>query len=125
MDLKDLEVYKLSRELAKECWEIYEKYDWQIKKVIGDQFITAIDSVGANIAEGFGRYHFLDKNKFNYNARGSLFESIHWIELLLERKKITLEKGNALLEKLEILEVKLNNYISSNQNQVIKNNKLP
>jgi len=36
MDLKDLEVYKLSRELSKECWEIYEKYDWQIKKVIGD-----------------------------------------------------------------------------------------
>ncbi|HRZ29314.1 MAG TPA: four helix bundle protein [Candidatus Paceibacterota bacterium] len=45
--------------------------------IIGTQFITAIDSIGANIAEGCGRFHYLDKNKFMYNARGSLMESIY------------------------------------------------
>jgi four helix bundle protein len=44
--------------------------------IIGSQFITAINSIGANIAEGYGRFHYLDKNKFMYNARGSLMENI-------------------------------------------------
>lgn len=62
--LKDLEVYKLARELSKIGWEIYEFLDWQIKKIVGDQFIEATDSIGANIAEGYSRFHFLDKIKF-------------------------------------------------------------
>ena len=59
--LQDLEVYKLSRELSRIGWEMYEKLNWQDKKVIGDQFITSTDSIGANIAEGYARYHYLDR----------------------------------------------------------------
>ena len=55
---------------------------------MGDQFIEAVDSVGANIAEGYGRFHYLDRIKFYYNSRASLIEcNEHWIELLKERKK--------------------------------------
>jgi len=72
LDLNDLEIYNLAREISCDAWEIYKEMGWQTKRVIGDQFITAIDSTGANIAEGFGRFHYLDRNKFNYNARGSL-----------------------------------------------------
>lgn len=87
--LQDLEVYKLARELSKIGWEIYHSFDWQTKKIIGDQFITSTDSVGANIAEGYGRFHYLDRIKFYYNARGSLIESTeHWVELLKERNFI-------------------------------------
>jgi four helix bundle protein len=87
--LYDLEVYKLARELSKLGWEIYNGLDWQTKKTMGDQLITSTDSVGANIAEGYGRYHYLDKVKFFYNARGSLMESLeHWLELLHERGKV-------------------------------------
>ena len=50
IELKDLDVYKLARELSRIAWEIYSKFDWQTKKIIGDQFITAIYSVGANIS---------------------------------------------------------------------------
>ena len=113
MDLKDLEIYKLAREISRCAWEVYSRFDWQTKKVIGDQYITAIDSVGANIAEGFGRFHFLDKNKFNYQARGSLVESKYWVDLLSERNLITSEEGKWLRERLERLGVKLSNYIAS------------
>ena len=117
MDLYDLEIYRLAREISKEAWHEYEQLDWQTRKTMGDQWITSIDSIGANIAEGFGRFHFLDKNKFNYNARGSLLESINWTDLLMERKKIGEKVGISLKQKLNKLAVKLNNYITSTRKQ--------
>lgn len=113
MKLENLETYNLAREVSKEAWPIYEKLDWRDKKVFGDQWISAIDSMGANIAEGFGRYHYLDKNKFNYNARGSLLESKHWLEIMKERDKITEEDFDSINEKLSSLHKKLNNYINA------------
>ena len=73
--VKDLEVYKLSRELSKLAWEIFSKFDWESKKIFGNQFVEATDSIGANIVEGYGRFHYLDKIKFYYNARASLNEA--------------------------------------------------
>lgn len=86
--IKDLEVYKLARILSSIAWGIYQNLDWQIKKIVGDQFIEATDSIGANIAEGYHRYHYLEKIKFYYNARGSLSEANdHWLEILYERER--------------------------------------
>lgn len=120
MNLNDLEIYNLAREISRDAWTTYEDLKWQDKKITGDQFISAIDSVGANIAEGFGRYHYLDKNKFNYNSRGSLLESIYWLEVLRERGKIKNIAYDRLKEKIEILHKKLNNYISSTRRQADK-----
>ena len=117
MKLEDLEIYRIATEVSKEAWEEYEKMGWQTKKIIGDQFISAIDSIGANIAEGYGRYHFHDKNKFYYNARGSLFESLHWLKILALRGIVDVKKGEILRKKLEKLCVKLNNYIASTRRQ--------
>ena len=112
--LQDLEVYKLARELSKIGWEIYDSLDWQTKKIIGDQFITATDSVGANIAEGYGRFHYLDKIKFFYNARASLVEANdHWLELLSERDKMTENNYLKFKSTSRELLIKLNNFIST------------
>lgn len=120
--LQDLEVYKLSRELSTVSWEIYQNLDWQGKKVMGDQFIESVDSVGANIAEGYGRFHFLDKIKFYYNSRASLYEcNEHWIELLNERKLIDNKKYEKFKNIAKSLSIKLNNFISSTYKA--KNNK--
>jgi hypothetical protein len=48
--LKDLEVYQLSRQLSAIAWVIYERLTYQQRKVWGDQMLTAVDSVGSNIA---------------------------------------------------------------------------
>lgn len=120
MRLKDLEIYKISRKISKEAWEIYSKLDWQDRKVMGDQWITSIDSIGANIAEGFGRFHYLDKNKFNYNARGSLLEAIHWTELFEERNKLNSDEIAFFITEFEELHPKLNNYIKSTKEQATK-----
>lgn len=94
--LENLEVYKLSRKLSEIAWEVYESLGWQERKILGDQFVRSTDSVGANVAEGFGRFHYLDKIRFYYNARGSLFESLHWFKLISERKLLK----NPSLEKV-------------------------
>ena len=116
--LKELEVYKLARQLSDLAWQVYSEMNWQDRKVIGDQFLTAVDSVGANIAEGYGRYHYLDQIRFYYNSRGSLKEcNEHWLELLYERKKISSEMYNAFKNIAEKLEIKLNNFIASTYSQ--------
>lgn len=108
-----LEVYKLARELSKLAWEIYKNFNWRDRKIVGDQFITAIDSIGANIAEGYGRFHYLDKIRFYYNARGSLLETLHWTELLYERELIDRNTYASLRKKIENLHMKLNLFIKS------------
>ena len=110
-------MYRLAREGSRELWKIYKGFDWQTKKVVGDQAITAIDSIGANIAEGFGRFHYLDKNKFYYNARGSLVETLHWVDVLGERGILPTEQAHRLRGALTDLAVKLNNYIASTRSQ--------
>ena len=112
--LQDLEVYQLARKLSGVGWEIYDSMDWQTKKVMGDQFISATDSVGANIAEGYGRFHYLDKIKFFYNARGSLIEAAdHWIGLLRERGKVKDEQHKNFKQISEKISLKLQNLITA------------
>ena len=112
--LKNLEVYKLARELSKIGWEIYNSLDWRIKKIMGDQFITATDSFGANITEGYSRFHYLDKIKFFYNARASLAEaSDYWLELLKEREKVKIDNYQKYKKVAEQSSLKLQNFISS------------
>jgi len=41
---------------------------------LGDQLIRAARSTTSNIAEGYGRFHYLDNAKFCSNARGSSWE---------------------------------------------------
>ncbi len=111
--LNNLKVFQLSREYGKEVWKIYQSFGWQQKKIIGDQLIRSVDSVGANISEGCGRYHFLDKIRFYYFARGSLFESKYWVDLLFERKIINLEKYTYLMDLYKNIIKLLNSLINS------------
>ena len=101
LNLEEIKVYIEARKLSAVAWKIFSDLTWQIKKILGDQFIQSTDSVGGNIAEGYGRFHYLDRIKFFYNARGSLLESKHWFELLDERsflknKELKNEKYNII-----------------------------
>ena len=116
--LKDLHVYSLSRRLSSMAWDIYCLMSVEDKKIMGDQFIRATDSIGANIAEGYARFHNLDRVRFYYNSRASLSEaSDHWLELLFERHKISdlfLEGFKSVATELQI---KLNNFIRHTKNE--------
>jgi len=91
------------------------------KIILGQQFVKAIDSILANIAEGYGRYHYLEKIKFFYIARASLVESLTWLELLKERQIISPEQYNKINSNLNILHAKLNAYIKHCLNKKYSN----
>lgn len=112
--LENLEVYRLARELSAIAWEIYSKLDWETKKINGFQFVESVDSIGANVAEGYSRFHYLDRIKFYYNSRGSFSEANeHWLELLKERNKVS-EKDYKNFKAVALkFSIKLNNFISS------------
>ena len=110
--VKELTVYQLARKLSTIAWSIYSNLSFEDKKHIGDQFIRSTDSIGANIAEGYGRFHFLDKVRFYYNSRASQSEATdHWLELLLERNKISQATFDEYKNISQELQIKLNNFI--------------
>ena len=115
LTLETLEVFKLAKELSSTGWKIYQIIDWRKSKNTKDQFLDSTDSVGANITEGYARFHFLDRIKFYYNARGSLSESADfWLELLHERNIISDQHYHEFKQIAEMLEPKLNNFIAAN-----------
>lgn len=109
--IADLEIYTIARNLSKDVWNIYEWLAMSTKMILWNQFIRSTDSVWANIAEWFGRFHYLDSIKFYYNARWSLYESKHWLEISQERKLIPNEMYDRLLKQFNLLAIKLNNFI--------------
>lgn len=74
---RDLECWKACRELrifvAKEVLPVLPKEE---KFRLGDQLVRAARSTTANIAEGYGRFHYLDTSRFVSNARGSAYETL-------------------------------------------------
>lgn len=61
MKLEELQVSKLSMDIAERIWVLIIEWDYFAKDVVGKQLMKAADSVAANLSEGYGRY-FYKKN---------------------------------------------------------------
>jgi len=100
---EDLNCWKACRELrifvAKQIVSILPQYE---QYRLGDQMLRAARSTIANIAEGYGRFHYIDNAKFCSNSRGSCWETLdHLItandeDLILDEM---LTEGRALVHK--------------------------
>ncbi|MBL7159444.1 four helix bundle protein [Candidatus Microgenomates bacterium] len=112
LKLEDITAYKIASELSDIVYEIVSKWKWFDKRTLGAQFVSAIDSIAANIAEGFGRYHKKDKIKFYYNSRASVFESAHWAKKADKRKLVAKTESDKILNLLRKLPKEINNLIS-------------
>ncbi len=58
MELGKLEIYQLALKLSDIVWDIYNTLPQPLQFNIGNQIIRSVDSIGANIAEGYGRFHY-------------------------------------------------------------------
>lgn len=112
LKLNDIKAYKISFNLSNAVWEIILKWDQFEKDTIGKQFIRSVDSISANIAEGFGRYHKKDKIKFYRYSYGSLYESLDWNEKANKRNLITAEQYKHIFNELKELPKSLHHLIN-------------
>lgn len=74
----------MARELALAVYKASESFPPHETYGMRRQLRSAVTSIAANIAEGFGRYHYKDNLKFLYNARGSLAETESFLLLALD-----------------------------------------
>lgn len=73
--LESLEVYQIAIKISDKAWKIFNKLSKNFQYHIGNQFLDEADSIGANIEEGYGRYHYKESINFNNFGRGSAFET--------------------------------------------------
>lgn len=111
LQLNDIDCYKRALNLSNYVWEIVIKWEWFGKRTTGTQFVEAVDSISANIAEGFGRYGKKDKVKFYRYSMGSLKESLDWNEKAKTRNLLTSKQYRYILEELKALPKEINQLI--------------
>jgi len=111
--LESLKVYAMSEDLADQVWLVASTWNSFARATIGHQIVRAADSVGANIAEGYGRASPADHQRFIRTARGSLYETRHFLRRADRRGLLTREQKLRLQDLLKNLLPALNGYLRS------------
>ena len=111
LKLNDIEAYKIAFKLSNTVWDIVLRWDYFAKDTVGKQFIKAVDSISANLAEGFGRYGKKDKIKFYRYSFGSLYESLDWNEKSHTRKLLNEDEYSLIFTDLIKLPKSINSLI--------------
>lgn len=110
-NFEKLQVYRLSEKLSDQICRAVCRWDTLAIDTVGKQLIRAADSIGANIAEGSGRGTNPDLRRFLRMARGSLYETKHWLRRAYRRKLLTEKQVNDLVPIVGELTPKLNAYL--------------
>ena len=110
---ENLAVYQLAERLADDVWELVLQWPRLAQDTVGKQLIRACDSIGANIAEGSGKGTYADNRRYVRVARGSLYESRHWLRRAFRRKLLTSDQTDRLRPLLDELGPRLNAYLRS------------
>jgi four helix bundle protein len=112
-NFEKLKVYPLSEMVADHVWELVHQWPQFAKSSIGDQLVRSADGIGANIAEGVGQ-KTTGANKYHIRiARGSLYETKHWLRRAYRRGLLTDEQVADLKPLLDELAPRLNAYLNS------------
>ena len=117
---ENLEVWQIAKELVVKVYELTAVFPKDEIFGITSQIKRASLSIPANIAEGFGRFHYLDKAKFYLNARGSLFELKSHLLIAIELKLLDETITKQLIQDIDRLGVKINNLIGTTRKMAAK-----
>jgi four helix bundle protein len=108
---EDLKAWQLARRLMIECHRLADGLPKKECYDLASQIRRSGKSVMANIAEGYGRYHYLDSLRFYYMARGSLDETINHVITARDLSYIDHERFQELYDLGREAERTLNGYI--------------
>jgi four helix bundle protein len=94
---EDLDVYQVAREFRKAMYRVAKQLPEEEKFGLISQVRRAAVSLTNNIAEGHGRFHFLEQIKFMLQSRGSLEELMDDLNVCADEQYL----ANAEIEKLK------------------------
>ncbi|MBS1272167.1 MAG: hypothetical protein MAGBODY4_01306 [Candidatus Marinimicrobia bacterium] len=89
-EVYELNVYQLAENLADKVWYNFDEWLVKVQNTIGYQIIRSVDSISANIAEGFGPLYAEGEKTFLQICKG-----------LLRRNKVLVTKINSPKFNLE------------------------
>ena len=118
LQLNDISAYKVAFNLSNFAWPLIAAWPAFNRDTVGKQFVRALDSISANLAEGFGRYNKKDKINFYRYARGSVFECLDWNEKCKVRHLISIEEYDQIYGVLQQLPKLINVLIKLTNNNL-------
>jgi len=118
--LNDIEGYKAALKLSNYVWNIVSGWSNFERDTVGKQYARAIDSISANLAEGFGRYSKKDKINFYRYARASVYECLDWNQKSKARKLISPEQYKYIFQELQTLPKLINGLIKLTNDNLTK-----
>jgi four helix bundle protein len=86
---EDLDVWKVCRDLRSQIAAIARTFPKEERYRLQDQLLRASRSVTANLAEGYGRFHYAENIQFARHARGSLYEVMDHLTVAQDDKLIS------------------------------------
>jgi four helix bundle protein len=111
-DFTELETYKLARKISFEIFQLTKIFPPEEKYSLTDQIRRSSRSVGAQIAESWGKRrfekHFISKLN---DADAEIMETQHWLATAEECEYISHEEFNLLNNQCELLSKKINSMI--------------
>lgn len=118
----ELETWKQARKIRIHIADITKSFPSEEKFRLTDQLIRCSRSIGNNIAEGHGRFHYQDNIRFCIIARGSLSETLDQMIIARDENMISEEVFNSFQAEYEQCLKLLNGYIQFIKRK--KNNEL-
>ena len=101
MPIEETEVFKCFQSLANEAWRTVEGWSNYAQWSVGKQLTGALDSVGANLCEGDGRFSDGDALHFFVIARGSAREARYWVNAAHDRGLISDDKQFRFIQEID------------------------
>jgi four helix bundle protein len=110
-EMEDLTLLNNAETVCDTIWQLVQTWNKFSKDTVGAQLVRAADSIGANVAESYGRFHYGEKTQFLYYARGSVYETKYWIRRAVKRGLIPVEKAQSFARQLDRIAKSVNAFI--------------
>jgi four helix bundle protein len=117
---EDLEVYQVAREFRRAMYRVAKQLPDEEKFGLCSQVRRAAISLTNNIAEGHGRFHFLEQIKFMLQARGSLEELLDDLNICADESYLPAEEIEKLKSEGWRVHKLINGYIRFLRSRIIK-----
>ena len=114
----DLEAWQIGHEFVIEIYNITRNFPKHETFGLVNQLRRSVCSVTSNIAEGFSRFSYKERNRFYYIARGSISESHNHLLISRDLGYLNDPEATVLISKAERIRQIINGLIRSTQNLI-------